>query len=395
MELCEHSKCTGCGTCSVVCTHKAISFKTDSLGFRYPEIDTLKCVDCGLCKARCPSISPVKREIDNDCYLAWAKDDVIHYESSSGGIAFLLQRYIIERDGYSVGCVWDADFNARLVVINHNNELVKTIGSKYVQSYIADETWNEIEERDKKGQKGIFIGLPCQVAAVKSFTNGSLNILFVDLLCHGGCSPSCLKAHLACLQNEKKSQPITDVRFRGGKYDCKMTLWSEASMIYKGGQFTDKYFYSFMKHGLFQESCYQCQYANSERLSDITLADFWGVDQEFIKGKHKMNGANLVLIHSDAGRNYWNAIKEKTEYYKRPFEEAMLGNDTLREPTFPPADRERLLSLIGSVGFEKAVSYDNQYKRNIRNMRMGYAVKMLKKIMPRAIFDFLKKEFAK
>ena len=166
-------------------------------------------------------------------------------------------------------------------------------------------------------------------------------------------------------------------------------------MIYEGGQYTDKYFYSFMKHGLLHESCYQCPYANSERVSDITLADFWGIDPAFVKDKHKMNGTNLVLIHSGEGRKYWDALKEETEYYERPFEEARLGNDTLREPTSPPADRERLLSLIGCVGFEKAVGYDDQYKRNIRRMRMGCVAKMLKKIMPQAMFDFLKRGFTK
>ncbi|MBE6381538.1 MAG: 4Fe-4S dicluster domain-containing protein [Lentisphaerae bacterium] len=391
MRLCEHDKCTGCGLCKAVCPRAAISFEVDSLGFRYPKIDIRECIDCGLCAKKCPSINPVKRELGNECYLAWAKDDDIHYESSSGGVAYLLQHHIIDLGGYVVGCVWDSEFNARLVVIDNANDLAKSVGSKYVQSYVDDGAWKEIKKRDSKGQQGVFIGLPCQVAAAKSFLNGSSNVLFVDLLCRGGCSPSCLKAHLSYLEEKNKFHNVRDVKFRGGKYDCSLTLWNERGLIYKGGQYTDKYFYSFMKHGLFHESCYHCQYANSKRVSDITLADFWGIDSEFVKSKHKMNGMNLVLIHSGKGRTFWDTIKDKIEFYKRPFEEAIRGNDTLREPTLSPCDREMLLSLIENVGFERAVSSDEQYKRNIRAQRVGYVIKAIKKIIPRPLLEFIKR----
>ena len=88
---------------------------------------------------------------------------------------------------------------------------------------------------------------------------------------------------------------------------------------------------------------------------------------------------------------FWNKIKDKIEFYKRPLEEAIRGNDTLREPTSSPADREALLSLIGSMGFERAVGCDDQYKRNLRSKRISYVSKALKKVLPQSVFEFLKK----
>lgn len=216
MELCKTASCTGCGVCKAVCRHGAISFELDSLGFRYPMIDASKCVECGLCAQKCPSLNPAAIEPQNDCYLAWAKDDTIHYDSASGGISYLLGKHVIENGGFAVGCVWDKDFNAVMVVSDNIQDLGKTVGSKYVQSYIHDDAWAEVKTRLNTGQKGIFIGQPCQVAAMKSYSNNHSNLILCDLLCHGGCSPKCHHDHLEHIKQKKELKNITDIRFRGG-----------------------------------------------------------------------------------------------------------------------------------------------------------------------------------
>lgn len=390
MTLCDRNHCTGCGLCAAVCNHQAIRFEKDFLGFRYPVIDTQTCTDCGLCRKKCPAINPVETNIHKDCLMAWAKDDAIHYNSSSGGFCYLLAKTIIELGGYVIGCVWDTDFNAILTVIDKVEDLEKTVGSKYVQSFIVDSTWEEIKKRDKAGQKGLVIGLPCQVAAIKSFVRNSGDILFVDLLCRGGCSPACFHTHLDYLKKKKKINRLTNVRFRGGKNDCTLTLWDEDKILYRGGQFSEAYFYSFMKHGLLRESCYQCQYAKSERVSDLTIADYQGVDPEFVKNKHILNGTNLILIHTNKGFDCWDGIKNMFEYYSRPYQEAAGGNSTLREPTPPPSDREQLLQLIKDKGFEKAVWYDKTYRHNVISDNYGKLLWMIRKSLPDVVVKIIK-----
>lgn len=397
MELCERKRCTGCGACFAVCNKDAIHFECDSLGFRYPVIEKDKCVECGLCRKQCPAINPVHGETNNECIIAWAKDDTIHYNSSSGGVAYLLQQQMLNAGGYVIGCIWDQEFNAVLTVIDNQNDIKKTIGSKYVQSYIGNTVWGDIKRRAKEGQKGLVIGLPCQVAAIKSFTKYDENILYVDLLCRGGCSPGCLKTHLSYLKKKKRLTKITDVRFRGGTNDCYITLWDNDKVVYKGRQYGDAYFYSFMKHGLLRESCYHCKYANSNRVSDLTLADYQGVDPEFIKDKHVMNGTNLVLLHTNKGYDAWDKLKVQLDYYHRPFEEAAEGNSTLREPTPPPSDRDELLTFIEIEGFEKALRHDPVYRRNNNKLRLlkGRVLVMLvmalRQILPSSMYNFIKK----
>lgn len=391
MELCNHNRCTGCGVCKAVCRHDAILWTYDELGFRYPFIDAKKCVDCGLCGKKCPSLSPVDFQDGNDCYIAWAKDDVTHFESSSGGIATLFGKHIIEQGGFVIGCMWDNDYNAIFSIIDDVNDLSQIQGSKYVQSYIPDELWAEIKSRVCKRQQGLFIGLPCQAAALIQFVGNHNDLIVIDLLCRGGCSPTCLKEHLSFLKKKNlRGEKITNLRFRGGSNDCRFTLWNKNKLVYQGSQFVDSYFYSFMKHGLLHESCYQCQYARKERVSDITLADFWGIDSNFIKDKNIMNGSNLVLVHTEIGRKIWEELGGLVERYERPLEEAVAGNDTLREPTEAPSDRDELLGLIKKYGFEKAVLHDKVLVKNKMRHKRRLIANRIETILPKPIVDYLK-----
>lgn len=46
-----------------------------------------------------------------------------------------------------------------------------------------------------------------------------------------------------------------------------------------------------------------------ERVGDITLADFWGIDKFHHFFPNQNNGVSLVLINSQQGINIWENIK--------------------------------------------------------------------------------------
>lgn len=390
IELCHTDNCTGCGLCVEVCPHKAISFKYDDLGFRYPQIDFDKCVSCGSCIKKCPILSPVEYEKRNDCYLAWAKDNDNHYESASGGVAYTISKYVIDNGGFAVGCVWDEEFNAVLKVIERIEDLKRIRGSKYVQSYIPEETFKSIKKRLINGERGIFIGLPCQVAAIKSFVSKNDSLVLCDLLCHGGCSPTFHKEHIASLKKKNRISSISDVRYRGGDYDFCISLWHNRKMKYVNALYADTYYYAFVKHALFHESCYTCQFARSERVSDITIADFWGLDPEFVSDKNHLNGTNLVLVHSSKGEKLWKNIETYVEAYRRPFEEAVKGNDTLRNPTEIPNNRQSLLMTIERIGFEKAINNDKDFQLKKKNARRNLIKHRIILMMPKWLKKMIK-----
>ena len=394
--ICDTGKCTGCGLCEAICPKDAIFFQYDDLGFRYPIIDDDKCVNCQLCSKQCPSLNPVEYNERNDCYLAWSKDETTHFNSSSGGICYELGKRVILQGGVVVGCVWDNQFNAVFKLIDNIEELGQTIGSKYVQSYLSKEVIKQIAETSKN-RKILFVGLPCQCAALKRLNkDGNNGLIIVDLLCRGGCSPKSLKSHINSIKKKHKIETITNIGFRGGELNCKFSLWNKDALVYKDLMFSDTYFYAFMKHSLLHESCYQCDYAKSNRVSDLTIADFWGIDESFLKDKNVMNGHNLILVHSEQGDAILNEIKSQIELYNRPLQEAIAGNDTLRCPTPMPVDRVLDMERIKKYGFEKAIRKDKGYKRYQRNRRiyklLGFAERITPGIIKRILKTIIRKK---
>ena len=49
----DENDCTGCAACFNVCPQAAITMRENDEGFKYPVIDTDKCVGCGLCRKAC------------------------------------------------------------------------------------------------------------------------------------------------------------------------------------------------------------------------------------------------------------------------------------------------------------------------------------------------------
>lgn len=363
MELAKKEACTGCGLCYELCKNNAVQYNEDSLGFRHYSIDTNKCVECGLCVKKCPANQTVDKSDVEECYIAWSKDDETHFESSSGGISIELGKWIINQGGYVCGCTWDDQYNAIITVVETIEDLNKIRGSKYVQSYIIEETYREIRRRDKLGQMGIAIALPCQIAALRNLKLKHLYL--VDILCHGSCSPWAFSEHIKFIRHKYKINDLTNITFRGGKYDCNMTFWTGSQVAYRGAQFVDEYFYSFMKHSLLRDSCYKCVFARRERISDMTIADFWGIDPDFIKDKHIMNGSNLIIVNTTSGQEQFKQISNVIEFYEREVDEAIDGNDTLKQPTIMPEDRETDIFNVHKYGFIKGIHKDRKWRKII------------------------------
>lgn len=206
--VCELNMCNGCMACVEKCHRNAITIK-DDLKYYNALVDTKKCVDCGLCTKVCP------RENDNDMskpkwwYQGWA-DSEIREHASSGGAASAIIRAFIKHGGYVASCLFDSG----KFVFEVTNEMAvarKFAGSKYVKSN-PEKIYGKIQSLLKANQKVLFIGLPCQVAAVNQFIKDKTNLVTADLICHGTPSPYLLKK---CLQEYGHDiNTLTDINFR-------------------------------------------------------------------------------------------------------------------------------------------------------------------------------------
>lgn len=134
MKLAPKNYCSGCAACQSICPKSAISMVADEEGFRYPEIDESKCMQCGHCRKVCPSLNTESPRIPLAVYAAKAKDDDLRIKSSSGGVFSLLARQILEQDGIVIGAACDLTTGVvRHQIARSDMELAALRGSKYVQ----------------------------------------------------------------------------------------------------------------------------------------------------------------------------------------------------------------------------------------------------------------------
>lgn len=286
--ICELNMCNGCMACVEKCHRNAITIK-DDLKYYNALVDTKKCVDCGLCTKVCP------RENDNDMskpkwwYQGWA-DSEIREHASSGGAASAIIRTFIKNGGYVASCLFDSG----KFVFEVTNEMAvarKFAGSKYVKSN-PEKIYGKIQSLLKANQKVLFIGLPCQVAAVNQFIKDKTNLVTADLICHGTPSPYLLKK---CLQEYGQDiNTLTDINFRiKSLYELNRDGKPIAAF-----HTMDNYLIAFLHSYDYTENCYSCKFATLDRVSDITLGDSWGTE---LSGEVK-NGVSLILCQSEKGK---------------------------------------------------------------------------------------------
>ena len=275
--------CTGCSACLQKCPKQCISMIANEEGFLYPVIDEKKCINCGLCTKVCPQLKKIKEESTEypKAYAMRNKNTEELKQSSSGGIFKVLANYVLENDGVVFGVAYDENLNVNHIKVKDKEKLKLLQGSKYVQSNINN-TYKEAEKELKKNKIVLFSGTPCQIAGLNSFLMKYYdNLITCDLVCHGVPSQKLFKKYIEFLSEKFKSK-VVKYNFRSKNKKG----WGLVSQVEtKDGKIRfvepdfDPYYSNFLSSNTYRESCYKCYYSNCNRVSNITLADYWGINR--------------------------------------------------------------------------------------------------------------------
>ena len=324
--VCEQNACTACKACTNACPKACIKIE-DTIDSINAVIDTQLCIDCGLCKRCCPNVNVRRLHAPYFWKQGWAEEPIRH-ASSSGGVATALIRAFIKSGGYVASCGFvDGDF--RFIVTNELDKTYVFAGSKYVKSN-PDNVYKEIKLLLARGEKVLFIGLPCQSAAVQNFCDNDESLLTIDLICHGTPSIQILKKYVSELGIDWNT--IDDIQFRESEY---FGLSINGDRIVPR-RIKDSYILAFLNSLDYTENCYSCRYATLNRVSDITLGDAWGQLSEVESG-----GVSLVLCQTLKGKTIVESIGLHLEDVD--LEEAVNANHQLRHPSVKCPERERFL----------------------------------------------------
>lgn len=349
IKISEKSNCCGCTACVSICPKDCISMKSDDEGFLYPEVDVKICIDCGLCEKVCPVLHPVKKEEPSLVYAAINNNETIRLKSSSGGIFTLIAEHIIECGGVVFGVCFDKNWNVIHDYTETKEGLAKFRGSKYVQSFIGN-SFNQVKSFLDSGRDVLFSGTPCQVVGLKNYLRKSYSNLYtVDVVCHGVPSPDVWKKYLqetVCKRyntNKKKlnyTDYISSINFRSKEYGWKkynMRIEFKDGTIYSMPFFDNPYMNIFLSDLSLRPSCYNCPSKIANTQSDITLADFWGVDNinpEIDDDK----GCGLVLIHNKEILDLLNS--KNCNLFKHKLESVINYNPNILKSVNEPVNRD-------------------------------------------------------
>lgn len=321
--VCQLNQCAGCMACIDICPKGAIRIE-DSLT-AYNAVIGDVCINCGACHKVCQKNNPASMIAPKTWYQGWAKQDTVRQASSSGGLAMALAETFINNGGEVCSCVF-SDGMFIFDIVNRIEDLEKFSGSKYVKSSPIG-IYKKIREKLKTGTNILFIGLPCQVSALRNFVGEKLsqNLTTVDLICHGSPSPKMLDCFLQ--QYGVKLSDCKDIRFRvKGRFRLEKDY---RGFTPKG--VSDRYLISFLNALTYTENCYDCQYAKLERVSDITLGDSWGSNLD--EGEWK-KGISLILCQTEKGIQL---IKEADlTLHPVDLQEAVNHNHQLEHPSIKP-----------------------------------------------------------
>lgn len=342
--VCEKNQCTGCMACVDICAKRTVHI-ADTINAFNAVIDEDKCINCGMCVKVCQQNNLTQLRLPIIWKQGWTYDDKTRMRSASGGIATELARAFIEKGGKVCSCLFrEGEFV--FDIVEDINKLDSFAGSKYIKSNPIG-VYKAIKRELVKGIEILFIGLPCQVAALRNYVGNLLGekLTTIDLICHGTPSPKILEMFLKQYDEDIHTAESIDFRVKGN-----FQVSDHSHTIATHGV-CDRYMISFLSALSYTENCYSCKYAQEKRPGDITLGDSWGTE---LPENEWHKGISLVLCQTKKGKSLLESAKIKLVDVN--VEKAKRHNHQLEHPSKAPKTREKFIKHIKhGMKFNRAV----------------------------------------
>lgn len=355
IEKVRKRDCTGCETCAYNCPVGVISFFHDDAGFIYPHIQNKeRCIHCGKCLTACPAFNalevPVLKKRLGEKYF-WRTDIAELKKSASGGLASYLYEQFIDQGGSVAGVSYDIkNRTAKFSVVNSLSETEKFRGSKYIQ---ADKSmlYHSLSEALNKG-KVLFVGLPCEVVAVKLLFRKFDNLYTTELICHGPTSSLMFDKYIDMIEKEKGVRVISYTsRYKAPFWKPMMSLVRFADGTESVNQYTQTELNAAFQM-VKRESCNHCPFKNGRSLADLTIGDHHAAKPE--AGDYNQYGTSICLVNSTKGEEMVKRFSESSAKWGDAMHKSANANRALNESLPRLPFRNRFVKIAREKGIREA-----------------------------------------
>lgn len=372
--------CVGCTACYSVCPKGAISMAADVEGFQFPSIDADLCVECHLCQRACPvnNVNTLKEDpAEHEAAAFVAADTGVRSSCSSGGAFASMAQGIFNRGGVVYGVEFSPSFEVRHARYETMEEAKACRTSKYVQSYKGDSLKSVLADL-RAGRLVLFSGVPCEVAGLKALARAkgvsTEKLVLCDLLCHGGASPLLFEDHVRFL--EKRHGKLVSYNFRYKRAGANWHL-HESLAATRTGEYTGRDVHAYQEcfdaTYANRPSCGQCKFKSMDRVGDVTLADYWGVEK-WHPELDDDRGVSLVIANTVNGKQLLDGLSDVGKVVV--LTDGEFTQQTLVGPVGLAKRRPEFWAYYHKNGYEATIKKFTEYGLVKRAMRTAKALVM-------------------
>lgn len=384
IRIIDPADCCGCTACASICAHNAITMRPDVMGFLYPVVNEVECVECGLCEKVCAFNKHYDKSLNlrqPDAYAARHKD-MNEVETSRSGAAFIaLSDWILKQKGAVYGAGYTDHFRVVHKRATTNEERDEFKGSKYVQSDMGN-VFRQVKQDLKNGMIVLFSGTPCQTSGLNAYVGKILrkNLYLVDIVCHGVPAPYIWRDYLNYLE-KKQGSKICWANFRDKQKFGWRAHTETFNFVNQKQSQENSFTYLFYQHIILRHSCEKCHFTNTQRPSDITIADFWGWEKTDSSINTDNKGVSLVLVNTEKGKNIFKSVRHNLDTIP-----AKLDNCLQPNLQFPSAIHPKRMDFEQKYE-KKGFSYVmNKYGNSGWRFKLKSLIKRIKKKIKQIIY---------
>ena len=259
---------------------------------------------------------------------------------------------IFSQGGVVYGAAMLNDMQVKHIRTENRTAFAELRSSKYLQSDTGT-TYQMVEQDLKQGRVVLYSGTPCQIDGLKCFLRKEYeNLYTADIVCHGVGSQAYFDKYMEFAK--ERYGKIKVLRFRskeyagwscGGGVVVVGTSNSEKKIPYRD---FDNYYYSYFLSGdIYRKCCYSCKYANTKRVGDFSLGDYWGVEALNLPLQTE-NGCSLLLVNNERAEKLLETIVD-LDKVETTIEQAAHCNKQLNEPSRLPESRQKRIEEYESM----------------------------------------------
>lgn len=288
----------------------------------------------------------------NDKSLVYAvkhKSSDVVKKSSSGGLFTALSDVFLQDGNAVASCIYNYETDQVEFKIYDDFDIRDSArGSKYIQASIGN-GFKDVLDWIKGNPERVLLalGTGCQMEGLRLFLEAKKlrdRVLIVDIICHGATSPGLWQKYIKQKDIKGKIEYLSFKDKRNGWHNP--TVFARVCGEETSIKDFSEWFYG---EWAIRESCYKCPFTKINRNTDMTIGDYWGIENVMPDFADSM-GVSLMLIHSDKGKEIFEKIKDSIDYRESNHKDCLQPR--LISPAERSKDRQQFWIDVDDKGLE-------------------------------------------